>query len=138
MRINSYLFFGGDCAEAFRHYARVLGGKVTFSMTYGEAPPQEGCPPGSGDLIMHTALQAGDVLLMGSDVPRHGSPASFTPVAVSLHVDAPEAAERIFAGLSEGGSVTMAMEETFWARRFGTVTDRFGIPWMVNCPKPEA
>jgi len=137
MRVNPYLFFGGDCAEAFRHYERVLGGKIIFSMTYREAPSQEGCPAGFEDKIMHTSMEYGGATLMGSDAPPpHGDPAQFVPIAVSVTVDAPEEADRIFSGLSEGGKVTMAMAETFWARRFGMATDRFGIQWMVNCPKP--
>jgi len=81
---------------------------------------------------MHARLQVGDALLMASDAP----PGRFTPaqgISVSLQLTDPAEAERIFHGLAEGGEVTMPIEPTFWALRFGMVTDRFGIPWMVNC-----
>jgi PhnB protein len=79
-------------------------------------------------------MTVGDTVLMASDAPdgRYRKPQGFS---VSLGVDAPADAERIFAELSEGGSVTMPMEETFFAARFGMLTDRFGTPWMVICEK---
>ena len=55
-------------------------------------------------------------------------------ISVALAVLDPADAERKFKALSEGGNVTMPIQQTFWAQRFGMVTDKFGIPWMVNCP----
>ena len=90
-------------------------------------------PEGQGDAIMHATLQFQDgSLLMAADSP----PAYFQPMqGFSLSVNAAnvEEAERLFAGLSEGGLVTMPLESTFWAERFGMCTDRFGTSWMVNC-----
>ena len=84
---------------------------------------------------MHARLVVGDRVLMGSDVPpdHHDKPQGFS---VSLGIDTPAEAERIFRALAEGGTVQMPLQETFWALRFGTLVDRFGIPWMVNCERP--
>ena len=84
---------------------------------------------------MNVELRVGELVLMGSDVPP-GMPAPQGGCSVSLQVDDPAEAERLFAALMEGAStVTMPIGETFWATRFGMGTDRFGTPWMVNCSR---
>lgn len=138
MKINPYLIFNGNCAEAFKFYAKVLGADDLTIMTYRDMPPGENAPPmpeNQKDQVMHARFTAGDTVIMGSDAPggRYNKPQGY---AVNISVDTPEEAERIFARLSEGGDVGMAMAETFWAKRFGMVTDRFGTHWMVNCEKP--
>ena len=135
MKLNPYLNFKGNCAEAFRHYSSVLGGKDLHIMTFRDSPMAGQVGENEKDLVVHARFTAGDTMLMGSDAPgaRYTKPAGY---AVNIGVDTPEEAERIFAALSEGGDVGMAMAETFWAKRFGMVTDRFGTHWMVNCEKP--
>ena len=133
MRINAYLHFDGCCAEAFRFYAGVLGGRVEGTMTYGQSPMAAQMPPEMHDRVMHTSLSLDDGVLMGSDAPPH----MLKPMGgfvLTLNVDGAEEAERLFAALSEGGTVEMAMTETFWAERWGMCRDRFGAPWMVNGP----
>jgi PhnB protein len=136
MSINPYLTFDGRCAEAFAHYATLLGGKVTFKMTYGESPMGEMTPPDWKEKIMHSTLEFPDRLLQGADAPpdRYEAPKGIS-IAIALS-DVAEA-ERIFAGLSDGGTTVMPLQETFWAARFGMVVDRYGIPWMVNCEAPR-
>jgi PhnB protein len=136
MHINPYLSFNGKCAEAFKFYAQVLGGDNVMMMTYGESPMAAQTAPEHKDRIMHARLKAGDMVLMGADAP----PQFYTPMqgmVVSLSVDAPAEADRIFKALSENGTVRMPIQETFWAQRFGMLIDRFGTPWMVNCEKPD-
>lgn len=135
MRLNPHLNFDGNCRAAFDYYEKCLGGKVKMSMTYGESPMAAHLPAEDHGKVMHAALEIGDQLLTGSDVPagRYGKPQGFD---VLLSLDTAEEAERIFKALEDGGSVQMPLQETFWALRFGMVTDRFGIPWMVNCSKP--
>ena len=138
MKINPYLNFNGNCAEAFQFYAKVLGGKNLQIMTFRDMPKQPGMPDmpaDQKDMVMHARFTAGDATVMGSDAPggRYNKPQGF---AVNINTDTPEEAERIFNALSEGGTVGMAMGETFWAKRFGMATDRFGTHWMVNCEKP--
>ncbi|HEX9463149.1 MAG TPA: VOC family protein [Alphaproteobacteria bacterium] len=136
MQLNPYLAFNGDCEAAFKFYEQVFRGKTLMTMRYGESPMATQTPPDWRNKIMHTRMSIGDVALMGSDAPpdRYQKPQG---VMVSVGIDAPPEAERVFQALSEGGVVTMPIQETFWAQRFGMLTDRFGIPWMVNCEKPQ-
>ena len=137
MQLNPYLFFKGNCEEAFRLYERVLGGKIIFMQTYGDAPDPSQSPVKDHKLIMHARMTVGDEVLMGSDAPedRFHTPQGFS---VSLGFEDPKEAERVFAGLSQGDSnVIMPIAETFWAERFGMLVDQFGTPWMINCEKKE-
>lgn len=135
MQLNPYLTFNGQCEAAFKFYERCLGGKIEMLLTHGESPMAEQTPPEWRSKIMHARLVVGDKVLMGSDAPpdRFEQPKGFS---VSLSVDAPAEAERIFQALAQNGAVQMPIQETFWAVRFGMVVDRFGIPWMVNCERP--
>ncbi|HEY1299433.1 MAG TPA: VOC family protein [Stellaceae bacterium] len=136
MQLNPYLAFNGECEAAFKFYERCVGGKIVMMLKNGESPMADQTPPDRRDQIMHARLVAGDAVLMGSDAPP-GHYEKAKGIMVTLGVEDPAEAERIFAALSEQGSVQMAIQETFWASRFGMLTDRFGIPWMVNCEKPE-
>ena len=132
--MNPYLSFpNGDCKAAFAHYQAVLGAKCVFISTWAESPMADQAPGGDGSKIMHATLQFPDgSILMGADCP----PEYATPLGgFSLSVPARDVAEAeaLFAGLCEGGTVTMPLEKTFWAERFGMCTDRFGVSWMVNC-----
>lgn len=135
MKVSPYLSFNGNCAEALAFYETALGAKVEGAMTWGESPMAGQCPPGDENKIMHAAVQVGESLVMCSDAPptMYSQPQGIT---VSLHVDDTGEAERVFGALSDGGTVRFALAETFWAKKFGMVVDRFGIPWMVNCSKP--
>ena len=135
MQLNPYLTFNGQCEAAFKFYERCLGGKIEMLLTHGESPMAEQTPAEWRGKIMHARLVVGDKLLMGSDAPpeRYEGPKGFS---VSLGIDQPAEAERVFNALAENGTVQMPLQETFWARRFGVLVDRFGIPWMVNCERP--
>ena len=132
MDLVTYLAFDGRCEEAFKFYEKALGGKILMMMKIADAPPGMPITPGSEKRIMHARLAVGNRLLMGGDAPmgNHSKPQGFS---VSIQVDKPADAERMFQALSDGGSVMMPIAETFWAQRFGMLTDKFGIPWMVNC-----
>ena len=131
MKINAYLNFDGQCAEAFHFYGRVLGGKVT-TMPMEEAPGHGDLGPEWKGRTIHARLDAGDQQLYGSDSPpgQHRQPQGLW---VSVQVSTPEETERIFNALADGGTSVMPLQETFWSPRFGMVVDRFGTPWMVNC-----
>ena len=144
MQVNPYLNFNGDCAAAFKFYERLLGAKIEAIMTHGESPIAKDVPPAWHDRVLHARLIVGDTVLMASDSPPeyYEKPQG---LYVSLQIDTPAEAERIFRELSQGGRVTMPIDKTFWAERFGMLVDRFGIPWMVNCegavqetPRPRA
>jgi PhnB protein len=134
MQLNPYLLFNGTCEEAFKFYAKTLDGTIKTMMPFEGSPMEKHAPEEWRKKIMHATLDLDGQVLMGSDArgEHYHKPQGFS---VSLSVDKPEEAERIFAALAEGGNVRMALQETFWAARFGMVTDRFGIPWMVNCEK---
>jgi PhnB protein len=136
MQVNPYLHFDGSCGEAMRFYAEVLGGKDLRIMTFRDSPMAERMAESEKDMVMHARFTAGDFTIMASDSPggRYNKPQGY---AVCIGVDTAEGVERVFEALSEGGNVGMPIAETFWAKRFGMVTDRYGTPWMVNCEKPR-
>jgi PhnB protein len=134
MKTNPYLQFNGNCEEALKFYEKALGGKIVMLMRYREAPPESGCSEESMNKIMHGRLIFDGNVLMASDCP----PQYYKPQAgfsISVNVDSPAEAEKVFAALSEKANVMMPIGETFWAQRFGMLHDQFGVPWMVNCEK---
>jgi PhnB protein len=134
MQIQPYLNFNGNCEEAFKFFEKCFGGKIEAMISHANAPTEMNVSPEWRNKIMHARLKVGDALVMGSDA----SPQFYKPAQgfhVSLQIDKAADADRIFQELSENGSITMPIQQTFWAARFGMVTDRFGIPWMVNCEK---
>jgi PhnB protein len=136
MKLNTYLFFNGECEAAFKFYEQCLSGKIDAMMTYEGSPMAEKTPTELHNKIMHAQLNVGDMVLMGSDdtLPEHfKTPQGFS---VSLQFDDVSEAERIFNALAENGTVQMPLQETFWAARFGMLVDRFGTPWLINCDLP--
>jgi PhnB protein len=131
MQVSPYLNFKGNCAEAFRFYEKCFGGKIEMMMTHGDAPPDTNVNPEWKNMIMHVRLNVKGAIIMGSDAPGdyYKQPQGWH---VSLSVDSAAEAERIYKELSEGGNVTMPLEQTFWSQKFAMLNDRFGIPWMIN------
>jgi PhnB protein len=134
MHVTPYLSFDGNCEEAFKFYEQAIGAKMTMKMTYDETPMAKDMPKETIGKVVHARLSISDKIIMGSDAMcgRYQKPAGFH---ISLSPEDPVEAERLFKALSEKGIVTMPMEETFWAKRFGMLVDQFGIPWMINCEK---
>ena len=135
MKIVTSLSFRGQCREAFEFYARVLGGKITAAMPYGDGPPDMPVPPHYKDWLMHCWMDIGDQSLMGADMDVEWAPNIDKPkngFDVSLHSQDAAEARRWFDALSEGGKITMPFGETFWSPGYGGLVDRFGVPWMVN------
>jgi PhnB protein len=133
MKVNPYLFFNMQCAEAFRIYEKALGGKNLVIMNYGDAPEAAAhSPPEMKTAVIHASLTIGDTVLMGSDSPpeHYAKPQG---MSVSLQTKTPEEAKRAFDALAAGGTVTMPIDKTFFSPAFGMLTDKFGIAWMVNC-----
>ena len=134
MQLNPYLTFDGQCEDAFKFYEKVLGGKIEAMMTYGSSPMAEQTPADWRNKIMHARLTIGDKMLMASDAPPDRREA-MKGFSVTISLDDPGQAERIFHALSEKGTVQMPIQQTFWAARFGMLVDQFGTPWMINCEK---
>lgn len=132
MQLHPYLYFNGDCEAAFKFYEQCLKGQIQLMMTHADMPKDQWPSPEWREKILHARLTVGDGVLMASDAPpdHYKKPAGFS-VSLQLN-DIPEA-ERIFQALSNGGNVTMPIQQTFWAARFAMFTDKFGTPWMINC-----
>lgn len=134
VNVTPYLFFPGNCEAAFKFYEKALGATIDMMMPHAGSPAEGHVPPEWANKVMHARLKLGDRMLMGSDAPP-GHHRPMQGFSVTLDVDTPAEAERVFKALSENGTVTMPIEKTFWAERFGMVTDQFGTPWMINCEK---
>ena len=127
--------FDGRCEEALGLYQRWLGAEVSFRMTWGDSPMAKDAPPEWGGKILHASFMIGDMRFACADA-LPGAYEAPRGVSILLGVKELGEAERIFRELGEGGKVTIPMQETFWALRFGGVVDRFGIAWEINCEKP--
>lgn len=141
--INVFLTFNGNCREAFEFYKSVFGGEFPYVGTFGEMPPQEGMPPIPElmkNQIMHISLPISkETVLMGSDAGGEWAPAlnMGNNFSISITTDTREEADRLFNGLSDGGTIIMPLGKTFWGAYFGMWTDKFGINWMVNVDLKE-
>jgi PhnB protein len=136
MQMNPYLNFDGTCEEALTFYAKILGGEVVAMIKGKDTPMADKIPPDGLNRIMHGRISAGGSLLMGSDVPPQML-SKAQGFSVTLSFDDPAEAERIYNALSEGAqNIQMPLQETFWAKKFGTFTDKYGTPWMINCENP--
>ena len=140
-QVNAYLTFNGNCEEAFIFYKSVFGVEYGDINRFGDMPPTDGKELSGEDKnrIMHVTLPISqETVLMGSDTG--GEWASHfnkgNNISLSVNTDSREEAERLFNGLSEGGTVTMPLADTFWGAYFGMWTDKFGINWMVNYDDP--
>ncbi|MCW5745500.1 MAG: VOC family protein [Alphaproteobacteria bacterium] len=136
MPVQPYLFFEGRCEEAIEFYRAALGAEVSMLLRYKDSPdplPPGMIPAGGETKVMHASFRIGDTEVMASDGRCSGKPA-FQGFALSVSAANEAEADRLFAGLSEGGQVQMPLGKTFFSPRFGMVADRFGVSWMVIVP----
>ncbi|GKY87099.1 VOC family protein [Sinisalibacter aestuarii] len=129
MQTAIYLFFSGNCREAFTHYGEVFGATPDI-MSAADMPPGEGVPEMPADTVMHAALRLGDDWIFGSDDPSGSTPAM---AGCNLSVSLPNDAEtrRVYQALSEGGDIRQPLAPEFWTSLYSAFTDRHGIRWMV-------
>ena len=143
--VNVYLNFDGNCEQAFNFYKSVFGGDFPYIGRYKDMPPPPGggksFPEEQGNRIMHVSLPiSNETMLMGSDTGGEWA-ADYKQgnnFSISINADNRKEADRLFEGLSEGGRVTMPMNDTFWGDYFGMFTDKFGVNWMVSFHNPES
>jgi len=134
MKLNTYINFNGQCEEALRYYEQHLGAKVLHIMKWNQMPEAEKhTPPGMADKVLHVRVAMADTYIMAADVPQAEPMRS---AYLTLSVDSNEEAERLYKALSDGGQIFMAMNETFFAYRFGQLRDKFGINWMIIRERP--
>ncbi len=132
--VTPYLSFNGNCAEAMEFYRECLGGEMLFAQTFGDSPMKGAAPD---DQIMHCTLRVGDTHIMASDNPAEHQASFGDNISLAIGTADPAEAEEMFSRMAEGGTVTMPMQETFWAERFGMLRDKYGVNWMFNCEKPH-
>jgi len=130
MQVTPYLNFNGRCEEAIEFYRRALGAEVMSLSRFKDSPEPGMISPGSENKVMHASLRIGETTVMASDGRCQGQP-SFQGISLSLTVPNEVEADRLFGALADGGQVQMALTKTFFSRRFGMVTDRFGMSWMI-------
>ncbi len=132
MKFSPHLCFDGQCKAAFLRYQQLFGGVITTMLSYGEAPTAANILPEWHSRILHASLSFGDFELTGVDMlpSTYANPQGFF---VTLTIADFIEAERIFRSLAEDGETRVPFERTFWSEGFGVLTDRFGIPWEINC-----
>ncbi len=134
MQLQPYLYFYGRCEEAVEFYRAALGAEAIQLFRFKEAPeplPPGALPPGFENKVMHGTFRVGDTSVMVSDGNRESS-TGFQGFSLAITVTTEAEADRLFAALANGGKVGTPLGKTFWSSRFGTVTDRFGVSWMIN------
>ncbi|HVX28601.1 MAG TPA: VOC family protein [Parafilimonas sp.] len=134
MKLDIYVNYPGNCQQAFRFYEQHLGGKITMMMTHQQQPGAANISEDWKNAILHARIEIGDSILMGADIPNAEPMRS---AYLTLRLNTPEEAEKVYAILSEGGVIFMKMEKTFFARRFAMLRDKFGASWMILCETPE-
>lgn len=136
MELQPYLLFTGNCEEALNFYKNIFGGEIAQLSRYKDAPPDDPASPQlrpeDRERVMHATFRSPDFTFMASDA-RPGKQYGEGPISLSLGLSDVAVAQRIFDGLAQGGTVEMPLEDTFWGAKFGMLTDKFGIDWMVNC-----
>ena len=138
VKIHPSLMFSGTCGDAFRRYASLFGGEIVFLLTYAESPLAQQVPPEWRDQVWFGRLRAGGLDVTGGDIQPHAiyeEPRGFSMVIGVANADQ---ADRLFAGLAEGGEVIMPLQATHWSPRYGVVRDPFGIRWEINCEAEPA
>jgi PhnB protein len=131
MSVQPYLFFGGRCDEALEFYRSALGAEVVMLSRFKDNPEPGMVQPGMEEKVMHASFRIGETILMASDGRCEGEP-GFDGFSLSITVADEAAADRAFNALAEGGKITMPLEKTFWAAKFGMLEDRFGVGWMIS------
>ena len=135
MQLEPYLFFKGNCEEALNFYKDIFGGEIQGLSRWKEMPEGAGGPPVTPETegrVMHADFRAPGVSFMASDASP-GKTYGEGSISLSLGTNDLADAERVFNRLAEGGNVEMPMTDMFWGARFGMLTDKFGIDWMINC-----
>jgi len=132
MQLEPYLFFHGKCEEALNFYKKCLGGEITSINRFAGSPMESDVDAAFRDKVMHASFVADGVQFMASDGRPGAPPDGEDDIALSLATSDPAEGERVFNALAEGGQVTMPLSDVFWGGRFGSLTDRYGVQWMVS------
>ncbi|KAA1051646.1 VOC family metalloprotein YjdN [Pseudocitrobacter sp. 73] len=142
MPLSPYIAFSGNCADAIAWYQQTLGAELLYKITFGEMPKDaqessDGCPSGQTypeNAIAHANLKVAGSDIMMSDGAQSGN-TGYSGFTLVLDTQDVNEGKRWFDSLAAEGQIEMAWQETFWAHGFGKVTDRYGLPWMINVVK---
>ena len=134
-KIVPYLMFPGNCEEALNFYKDCFGGEIVSMMPFEGSPVE--VPEGYKNKVLHSTFTAGDLIIMASDGMEDQPPAPGTNISLSLNFNSVDEEETVFNKLAKGGKVNMPLEDTFWGSKFGMLTDKYGISWMLSCEKKE-
>ena len=135
MLFRSQINFNGNAEEAFNFYKSVFGGEFAMIMRFKDmASPEFVIPENEANKIMHIALQIGKNVLMGNDVPEIMGKVNENEnrSKISIGAESKEEADKLFNGLSAGGTIEMPIQESPWGSYFGMFRDKYGIEWMVD------
>jgi len=130
MLIQPYLFFDGRCDEAIEFYKKAIGAEVAMLMRWKDSPDKSMCTPLNENKVMHSCIKIGETRIMASDGRNTGKP-KFEGFNLSIATKTAAEADKLFNTLLDGGKVTMPQAKTFFSERFGMLTDKFGINWMI-------
>lgn len=133
--LNPYLYFDGNCEEVFLFYQAIFGGDFGHVGRFKEMPPEYKIPEAEANRVMHISLPiGGGHVLMGADIlSSHTSDfMAGNNFSISIAAESKEEADRLFEGLSAGAKITLPISDTFWGSYFGTLTDKFGVQWMIS------
>lgn len=138
MTMTPYIMFNGNCEEALNFYAKALNGKIKNLMRFEGSPVGPMAAEGEKQKILHSYFEGKGILFMASDAGGGGPKLNKNGmVHLSINFDEPDEQKKVFKELSEGGEVGMPLQDTFWGARFGMITDKFGVNWMLNCEKKK-
>ena len=138
MKVQAYVTFDGRCEEALDFYKKSIGAVVTGLMRWKDSQDKDmKGPPGYEEKIMNASFRIGETELMADDGMGEKR-AEFKGMTLAIEVADDAEAKRVFTALGEGGSITMPLVKTFWTSSFGMLTDKFGVPWMVNVEASKA
>lgn len=138
LSINTYLYFTGNAAAAMNYYKSVLGGHFTAQQRYKDMAGGHKMEDEDQEKIIHIALQVtANITIMATDLlPSMQMPFNAgNNFHICIQAENEAEADRLFAGLSEGGKIETPLNKTFWGAYFGTCRDQFDVPWMINCEK---
>lgn len=132
MKVQAYVSFSGRCEEALAFYKKTLGAQITSLMRWKDSPDETmKSPPGYEEKVMNATFRIGETEMMADDGMGEKQ-TEFKGMALAIEVADDAEAKRVFLALGEGGMVTMPLSKTFWSSSLGMLTDKFGVPWMVN------
>ncbi|NNE98879.1 MAG: VOC family protein [Pyrinomonadaceae bacterium] len=136
MKVVPYLSFEGNCEEALEFYRNAFGGELDISR-YAGSPMEENVSDDMKNKVLHGRLSIGDLLIMASDLGPEHKPDIGNNIQLNVECSTEDEQTKCFEKLSEGGTAVMPLEDQFWGARFGMVTDKFGVNWMLNLYKSD-